>query len=87
MGLIFVVVECLILECQVALAVCSSSILSSKMIVVKKGRSAANEAFSCLLVSMNILSSHDHELFNTENVAVCRRAAARKYQLHHLLHR
>ena len=53
---------------------CSSSVLSSKMVVVsnrllRPKRLLANEAFSCLLVSMNILSSHDHELFNNENVA------------------
>ena len=68
------VVESLILECQVALAVCSSSVLSSKMIVVSyrsfsPKRLVANEAFSSLLVSLNIFSSHDHGLFDTENVA------------------
>ena len=33
---IFVVVESLILECQVTFAVCSSSVLSSRMIVVQQ---------------------------------------------------
>ena len=68
------VLESLILECQVALAVCSSSVLSSKMIVVphrslSSKRLVADEAFRCLLVSLNIFSSHDHGLLHTENVA------------------
>ena len=54
---LFVVVKSLILECQVTLAVCSSSVLSSKMIVVQQR-----------LLSRK-LSIHDHELFNNRNVA------------------
>ena len=68
------VVESMVLERQVALAVCSSSILSSKIIVVlhrllSSKRLATNRACSCLLVPLNILSSRDHWLFNTENDA------------------
>ena len=71
---LLVVVKSLVFECQIALAVCSYSVLSSKMIVVphrslSPKRLVANETFSCLLVSMNILSSHDHWLLDTENVA------------------
>ena len=71
---LFVVVESLILECQVALAVCNSSVLPSKMVVVTHRSFSskwlvANEAIGGLLVSLNIFSSHDHWLLNTENVA------------------
>ena len=38
------------------------------MIVVPQRSLSRNEAFSCLLVSMNIINTYDHELFNTENV-------------------
>ena len=48
---ILAVVESMVLECQVALALCSSSVLSSKMIVVSHRsfcpkRLVANEAFA-----------------------------------------
>ena len=53
---------------------CSSPVLSSKMVVVphrsfSPKRLVADEAFSCLMVSLNIFSSHDHGLLHTENVA------------------
>ena len=92
----FVVVESLVLERQVALAVCSSSVLSCEMIVVpnrslSSKRLVANKTFSCLLVSINILSSHDHRLFNTEDVADLAlfviKPVARKCQQHCLLGR
>ena len=62
---LFAVVESMVLERQVALAVCSASVLSSKMIMVphrsfSPKRLVANEAIGCLLVSLNILSSQNY---------------------------
>ena len=63
--ILLAVVKSLVFECQIGLAVCSSSVLPSKMIVVSHRsfcpkRLVASEAFSCLLMSMKILSSHDY---------------------------
>ena len=86
---IFVAVESLILECQVAFAMCSSSVLSSKLIVVQH-KSLSRKWSIQLLAGVD---EHPHQsrpwaFWHWERYwsrAVCRRAVARNHQLHHLL--